>query len=66
MSNIIAFPRLQADTCRLHNRYYEMRGERLMTDEEWRLIDPPKDRSFPTPFGWFLIGLAMISGGRRQ
>jgi hypothetical protein len=62
---VIQFPKLQADTCRLHNRYFEMRTERVMTDEEWDLIDPPKVRSFPTPFGWFLIGLAMISTGRR-
>jgi hypothetical protein len=59
MGNIIAFPRLQADTCRLHNRYYEM--QRVMTKDEWDLIDPPKARSFPTPFGWFLIGLSIIA-----
>jgi hypothetical protein len=57
MTNIIAFPRLQADTCRLHNRYWEMRA---VPEPE-----PEPVRSFPTPFGWFLIGLAMISGGRR-
>jgi hypothetical protein len=54
---VIQFPKLQADSCRLHNRYFEMR--------EMPEPEPKPDRSFPTPFGWFLIGLAMISGGRR-
>jgi hypothetical protein len=55
---VVQFPKMQADTCRLHNRYFEIEKQR-------REPEPEPDRSFPTPFGWFLIGLAMISGGRR-
>jgi hypothetical protein len=61
---VIQFPKLQADTCRLHNRQFEMRArERILTEEEWQLIDPPKARSFPTPFGWFLIAMGYWMSG---
>jgi hypothetical protein len=59
---VIPFPRLLADTCRLHNRSFELQVQHLgLTIEP----EPEPVRSFPTPFGWFLIGLAMIGAGRR-
>jgi hypothetical protein len=59
---VIQFPKLQADTCRLHNRWFVLEVQRRgLTIEP----EPEPAPSFPTPFGWFLIGLAMISGGRR-
>jgi hypothetical protein len=51
---VVQFPKLQADTCRLHNRYFELEAQH-------REPEPELDRSFPTPFGWFLIGLAIIA-----
>jgi hypothetical protein len=63
VTNLIAFPKFQADLCRLHNRQPELEAQRRRLDFE--LEPEPVPRSFPTPFGWFLIGLAMISEGRR-
>jgi hypothetical protein len=60
---VIQFTRFQADTCRLSNRRSELEAQRSRLIFE--LLDPEPAPSFPTPFGWFLIGLAMISGGRR-
>jgi hypothetical protein len=58
MTNIIPFPKLQADTCRLHNRFFELEAQHEPAPQ------PPTQQT-PTPFGWFLIGLALISAARR-
>jgi hypothetical protein len=61
---VIQFTRFQADTCRLSNRRSELEAQRNRLVFE--LLEPePKYHSWPTPFGWVLIGLAMISGGQR-
>jgi hypothetical protein len=62
MTNVLAFTKFQSDLCRLHNRQSELEAQRRRLNFE---IEPEPSPSFPTPFGWFLIGLAMISGGRR-
>jgi hypothetical protein len=59
---VIQFTKFQSDLCRLHNRQPELEAQRRRLDFE---LEPEPIPSFPTPFGWFLIGLAMISGGRR-
>jgi hypothetical protein len=62
VTNLIAFPKFQSDLCRLHNRSFELEVQRRgLTIEP----EPEPDRYWPTPFGWFLIGLAMISEGRK-
>jgi hypothetical protein len=58
MNNIIAFPRLQADACRLHNRYFEMRAEPEREPESMSVT--------PTPYGWLIIGLAMFWAAARR
>jgi hypothetical protein len=59
---VIQFPKLQADTCRLHNRWFELEVQRRgLTIEP----EPEPEPYWPTPFGWFLIGLDLISGARR-
>jgi hypothetical protein len=60
MGNIIAFPRLQVDTCRLHNRYFELEAQH-------EPAPIPPTTVTPTPLGWFLIGLGMLVavGARR-
>jgi hypothetical protein len=55
---VIQFPKLQADTCRLHNRYFEL-------EEQRRPAPPPQVYETPTPWGWFLVGLAILSAARR-
>jgi hypothetical protein len=63
MTNVLAFTKFQSDLCRLHNRQPELAAQRSRLVFE--LLDPEPAPRFPTPFGWFLIGLAMISGARR-
>jgi hypothetical protein len=63
---VIQFTRFQADSCRLWNRRFEIEAQRLSLEPTISAsAETPPIREFPTPFGWFLIGLAMISGGRR-
>jgi hypothetical protein len=45
---VIQFPKLQADTCRLHNRYFELEAQHEPEP-------PPQVTVTPTPLGWFLI-----------
>jgi hypothetical protein len=67
MGNIIAFPRLQADTCRLHNRQPELKEQRRCLEIEFELApEPEPDRYWPTPFGWALIGLAYFNAVKRR
>jgi hypothetical protein len=62
VTNVLTFTKFQSDLCRLHNRQPEIQAQRSRLVFE--LIEPEPVRSFPTPFGWFLIGLAMISAKR--
>jgi hypothetical protein len=60
---VIQFTRFQADTCRLSNRRSELEAQRSRLVFE--LLEPEPIRSWPTPWGWFLIGVEIVSGARR-
>jgi hypothetical protein len=62
---VIQFTRLQADTCRLHNRSKELEEQRRCLEIEFELAPEP-DRYWPTPFGWALIGLAYFNAVKRH
>jgi hypothetical protein len=63
-ATIYKFPEIKADVCRRHNRAYELELQSAPSMEEYR-PEAPRRIVTPTPFGWFLIGCAIVAGLRR-
>lgn len=51
---VIPFPKLQADICRLHNRYYELEAQRLASSQPMR----GEVISFASPLALFVASFA--------